>query len=553
VGNQDEDLKASFLPSLTAAARSMDQVASFTPLLNYLSDGELERSEKEREKDYNRRRKRTNRGRRGVNLPDREPIRTHRTPAIGFPELDAATLAAVAAANAPMSRRAAAAAASVTIANMVASENSGSPTFLPQTIMPSVPQPTPTAVPKEKKPKGLFKAPTFPETVKHPRAAVTAPTPSTAADVSSLPAPLENDPPTVPSSVAAHFENKAPKPVTVTAKRAKELEREAKEKEFADGQHPNMINGVWHCSNCGCPENIAIGRRKGPLGDKSQCGVCGKFWHRHRRPRPVEYNTDPDFHSGAKREAEIAKSMAKKKGGAAALRAQSSTVPNSADVSESQTPAPIPEADAANPQSSPVKNAPEDDRATSPVSTASSTSESPLAHRVKLNGVNHATPASTPKLAPAITPAPPTLANPPSAPSTPSLAPPPGTKPSSSKPASSKPAPSPAPPKKKEASSSTSAPTPAEPSAPAPPKTWPPQWLSNAMQAMQAKYANDKFDVTLRKVNATSLPEWRIKCLDCPGKLYTPGPGETLSNYEVHLKNRQHRQRVNDRLNNANS
>lgn len=276
VGNQDEDLKSSFLPSLSGAARSMDQVASFTPLLNYLSDGELERSEKDREKDYNRRRKRTNRGRRGVNLPDREPIRTHRTPAIGFPELDAATLAAVAAANAPMSRRAAAAAASVTIANMVASENNGSPTFLPQTIMPSAPQPTPIAVPnKEKKTKGLFKAPSFPETVKHPRAAVVAPTPSTAADVSSLPAPLENDPPVVSSIVTTHSENKAPKPVTVTAKRAKELEREAKEKEFADGQHPNMINGVWHCSNCGCPENIAIGRRKGPLGDKSQCGVCG--------------------------------------------------------------------------------------------------------------------------------------------------------------------------------------------------------------------------------------------------------------------------------------
>lgn len=30
--------------------------------------------------------------------------------------------------------------------------------------------------------------------------------------------------------------------------------------------------------------------------------------------------------------------------------------------------------------------------------------------------------------------------------------------------------------------------------------------------------------------------------------MYTPGPGETLSNYYVHLKNRQHRQRVNDRL-----
>jgi hypothetical protein len=64
----------------------------------------------------------------------------------------------------------------------------------------------------------------------------------------------------------------------VTAKRAKELEREAKEKEYADGQHANFIEGVWHCSNCGCPESIAIGRRKGPLGDKSQCGACGAFF-----------------------------------------------------------------------------------------------------------------------------------------------------------------------------------------------------------------------------------------------------------------------------------
>lgn len=31
-------------------------------------------------------------------------------------------------------------------------------------------------------------------------------------------------------------------------------------------------------------------------------------------------------------------------------------------------------------------------------------------------------------------------------------------------------------------------------------------------------------------------------------QLYTPGPGETLTNYEVHLKNRQHRQKVNSRL-----
>lgn len=119
----DDDLRLSFLPSLTSAARPVDQVQSFTPLLNYLSDGEIEKNEKDREKDMTKRRKRNTRGRRGIALPDREPIRTYRTPAIGFPELDPATLALSVAANAPVSRRAAAAAASLTIANMVASEN----------------------------------------------------------------------------------------------------------------------------------------------------------------------------------------------------------------------------------------------------------------------------------------------------------------------------------------------------------------------------------------------------------------------------------------------
>ena len=288
---QDEDLKLSFLPSLTSGARPVGEVQMFTPLLNYLSDGELERTEKERDKDLNKRRKRNTRGRRGIALPDREPIRTYRTPAIGFPELDAATLALAAAASAPMSRRAAAAAASVTIANMVASENGTA--FMPQMIpSATVPQPPPTtASSKEKKPKGLFKPPAFPNSILRPRAQVVAPTPSTALDVSSTEVSADNE--AAPSSSSAAgaaaiaaaiaapvsslaFDNKNPK--IVTARRAKELEREAKEKEFVDGQHPNYIDGVWHCSNCGCPESIAIGRRKGPLGDKSQCGTCGMFF-----------------------------------------------------------------------------------------------------------------------------------------------------------------------------------------------------------------------------------------------------------------------------------
>jgi SWI/SNF-related matrix-associated actin-dependent regulator of chromatin subfamily B protein 1 len=40
----------------------------------------------------------------------------------------------------------------------------------------------------------------------------------------------------------------------------------------------------------------------------------------------------------------------------------------------------------------------------------------------------------------------------------------------------------------------------------------------------------------------------RIRCHDCPGKLYTPGPETTVGNFEVHLKNRHHRERVDTRV-----
>ncbi|KAJ6591033.1 SNF5-domain-containing protein [Mycena vulgaris] len=521
---QDEELRNSLLPGLSAGARAMDQVQAFTPLLNYLSDGELERHEKERDKDFNRRRKRNRGGRRGVALPDRDPIRTYRTPAIGFPELDAATLAAAAAATAPMSRRAAAAAASLTIANMVASENGG-PTFTPSSL-PAVPMPPPLVI-KEKTIKGFFKPPPYDTTVLRPRARIPAPITSTAADVSKFPAPLENDPPPPPTSNVVPPDSRAGK--IVVAKRAKELERETKEKEFADGQRRNVINGVWHCSNCGCPESIAVGRRKGPLGDKSQCGTCGKYWHRHRRPRPVEYNSDLEYHAGLKREAEIAKTLAKRRGGAAALRAQSGTVPATpADTSEPQTPRDSGEG--------PSRQSPARDL--SPVSDTSSASEPPLAQKVKINGTNHArSPAPPPPPPPEPVNLPPPLASPLPPPPPPSgpvsfVAPPPTP---------------PAVPSPVQPSASTSGPSaPISGSGPAPP-----QWLSNAMHAMQAKWKNDKFEVILRKVNSASSPEWRIKCLDCPGKLYQPGPEETLSNYEVHLKNRLHRQRVNDRMGNS--
>ena len=40
----------------------------------------------------------------------------------------------------------------------------------------------------------------------------------------------------------------------------------------------------------------------------------------------------------------------------------------------------------------------------------------------------------------------------------------------------------------------------------------------------------------------------RIKCKDCPGKLYTPGPEMGVNNFEVHLKNKLHREKVDRRV-----
>ncbi|CAK7227986.1 SWI/SNF chromatin-remodeling complex subunit [Sporothrix bragantina] len=102
----------------------------------------------------------------------------------------------------------------------------------------------------------------------------------------------------------------------------------------------------------------------------------------------------------------------------------------------------------------------------------------------------------------------------------------------------------------------------------APPAPPPPQWLLDALQRLRDRsYPNDSFEGVMRYsvfnkdeqlVPAPSANEpmenyrfWylpRIRCHDCPGKLYTPGPETTVGNFEVHLKNRFHREKVDQRL-----
>ncbi|CAN8096364.1 unnamed protein product [Discula destructiva] len=113
------------------------------------------------------------------------------------------------------------------------------------------------------------------------------------------------------------------------------------------------------------------------------------------------------------------------------------------------------------------------------------------------------------------------------------------------------------------------APPPPPPGQPAliPPST--PDWLNVALDGLRQSWAYDAFEGTMRHcpVNAKTeiiispapppgtTPEgvkWmflpRIRCTDCPGKLYTPGPGESADNFAVHLRNKQHRERVNKRV-----
>ncbi|EAS28239.1 SWI-SNF complex subunit [Coccidioides immitis RS] len=108
------------------------------------------------------------------------------------------------------------------------------------------------------------------------------------------------------------------------------------------------------------------------------------------------------------------------------------------------------------------------------------------------------------------------------------------------------------------------APHPPQPGVPGPP---PPPWLVRGLNNLKRSYPRDSFEGTMRYTAVdpqTSLPIPnaatthpgqkliykyfpRIRCHDCPGKLYTPGPALTVDNFEVHLKNRQHKERVEER------
>jgi SWI/SNF-related matrix-associated actin-dependent regulator of chromatin subfamily B member 1 len=210
------------------------------------------------------------------------------------------------------------------------------------------------------------------------------------------------------------------------------------------------------------------------------------------------YNPDPEYHLGLRTETDKSKIYPKKKGGAAARAANTPAVDQ-----DEPTPATAPEPETPN-KTEPVAEVPrraaagrrhvDPERAVSPVSSGSSSaSESPLIQKMKLNGTGHAKSDSN-------TPMPPSTADdvPP---------PPPGP---------------------------SDRPTSPVHNAEVRDNRWPvnmhfwnsscrsqdlpPESLIAAHATMIAKYPDDRFDIVTRAA-PSGEQEWRVKCLDCPGKV----------------------------------
>jgi hypothetical protein len=50
-----------------------------------------------------------------------------------------------------------------------------------------------------------------------------------------------------------------------------------------------------------------------------------------------------------------------------------------------------------------------------------------------------------------------------------------------------------------------------------------PNWIFDCLAATQRRYVNDRIDVIAKpRANENEAPAFRLKCLDCPGKVCYP-------------------------------
>lgn len=242
----DIDLKQEFLPAVTDVIRRDEHsIALYTPFLVNVTDADIDRLETEREKSATKK-KRATRGRRGVILPDREPIRTVRMRIGGEVDEFGRPLARVAAPREPFivkpaskkpatSRRAAALAARANITEMSNDQDD------------------------------KFEAPPLPSPaarLKRNRVGTITPVPG------------RED---TPSGSAKLLNRLSERLVPKEERMSVPLDQPAKVE--VDGSRPGSSRqSSWRCDTCGRPESSLKGMHKatGPNGLDTVCSACGE-------------------------------------------------------------------------------------------------------------------------------------------------------------------------------------------------------------------------------------------------------------------------------------
>lgn len=457
---QNDDARQAFLDPLPNAVRREDvAMNTYTPVLSNLTEAEVQVLEKDRERER-KRNKRNTRGRRGVVLPDREPVKTLRT--LLHPTVD--PNAPVPEANpAPVvnsTRRAAAIAAQANI-NLALQD-------LP---IPQPPSPPPLSSISKSHKKQLH----------HPRASSRGV--SRASPASTREGSVINGDMGTPTTGYKRFlhddsEGETGSPFPPRKRHNGRILDSPEAEEVKQEDKPTLHLRSWHCKNCGVPETLAGGRRKDSNGELDLCAKCGNYLQHHNRRRPVEYNEDEDYH----------------------LRQRDGT--DSAPASGFGSPAhPAFDLPPETENPTPRRGRSNSQEASSSDSDSDDSDDYESSQRRKKAKISSAQRTTTPL------------------------------------PRSSGATPAPV--------------TPATPVSQLPNQPVPPAWVPRVRAALQAKYPDHRFTVIAKGKAADSNDarvEWRAKCLDCPGRIYQLGPGETLDNFESHLKFKGHMANVQARL-----
>ncbi|GAA6021348.1 hypothetical protein JCM11491_004755 [Sporobolomyces phaffii] len=482
----DDDLRREFLPALGDVFRSDTDV--YSPSLVQLSMEDLDRNEREREREIRRKRRQTKT--RGVALPDREAVKTHRT-LVPRP-----------------------------LPGLMQTQLNGGDVVYP---LPELSHPVAVmARPLPPKPQGLETSESSPlRLLVNDRDGPAGPSTTTLRGAAAYNAALKRarltgaDPPAEPVE-------------------------QGRPEDF--GLHPHMLNGVWHCANCGIPDSLAVGRRKGPTGVRNLCGTCGKFYQRFRKQRGCKYTTDYDTHfrqvnpSKARRldqQAAAAAALPPAEGNPAHIQSgqpDHDGLPRLASRDETSTTS-LRRADA--------RQGGDDDE--DQEEGEDSDDSAPVRPPRRKRRANHYGSPDTPFVADDSNSDSNSDEDSSNDEDEANEEPPPPPPPRAPAPVQPRPTPAPPPPPQV-AAPATSSRTAAVPPEPLP-------WMLAAASDLRARQVDDRFELIPKpKAGDPSSFEWRIRCLDCPGKLYNLGPGQTFDGFQIHFKNRNHRTNVETRL-----